>query len=118
MSQNIQSVRIQSRVDTKENWAFNNPILLENEIGYESDTGNYKIGKTDIHWNDLPYAITNSENGNKDGVKGYYFTDIDFTENKILLSKSQTYNGEIFTIDYEVGDIISISNNAKYYNCA
>ena len=55
MSQ-VQDIRVQQRVDTKENWEDINPILLENEIGYESDTGKYKIGQQDVHWNDLLYS--------------------------------------------------------------
>ena len=37
-------VKILQRVDTKENWEINNPILLDQEIGYERETGKYKIG--------------------------------------------------------------------------
>ena len=32
-------VKILQRVDTKENWEINNPILLDKEIGYERETG-------------------------------------------------------------------------------
>jgi hypothetical protein len=38
MSQN-KNIRIQHKVDTKENWGKNNPILLDKEIGYERETG-------------------------------------------------------------------------------
>lgn len=60
MSQ-IQDIRIQSKVDKKEVWETENPILLEREIGYEGDTGGYKIGQLDennqaLRWNDLPYS--------------------------------------------------------------
>lgn len=40
-------VKVLSRVDTKENWETINPELLDREIGYERETGKYKIGKLD-----------------------------------------------------------------------
>ena len=60
MSQ-IQDIRIQQKVDTKAMWETNNPQLLDKEIGYEKETGRYKIGelneeKEQKHWNELPYA--------------------------------------------------------------
>ena len=42
--QDKKNIRIQSRADTAEYWRDNNPVLLDREIGYEIDTGNYKIG--------------------------------------------------------------------------
>jgi hypothetical protein len=47
--------RIQIRRDTAEKWVINNPILLEGEIGYETDTTYIKIGDGTTYWNDLPY---------------------------------------------------------------
>jgi hypothetical protein len=37
-------------------WASRNPVLLSGEIGFESDTGLFKIGDGATAWNDLPYA--------------------------------------------------------------
>jgi hypothetical protein len=47
--------RIQIRRDTSEKWAINNPILLDGEIGYETNTTYMKIGDNVTYWNDLPY---------------------------------------------------------------
>ena len=49
-------IRIQSKVDSKAGWVSHNPILLDREIGYERETGKYKIGDDITPWNDLPYA--------------------------------------------------------------
>ena len=47
--------RIQIRRDDSARWAVNNPILLEGELGYETDTTYMKIGDGVTPWNDLPY---------------------------------------------------------------
>jgi hypothetical protein len=47
--------RIQLRRDTSVNWLSNNPILLQGEFGYESDTGNGKIGDGQTVWASLSY---------------------------------------------------------------
>jgi hypothetical protein len=43
------------KIDTRANWAARNPILLPGEIGFESDTGNEKIGDGRLPWNRLHY---------------------------------------------------------------
>ena len=75
--------RIQIRRDTSTTWAVNNPILLEGEFGYETNTSFMKIGDGTTPWNDLPYwnpyGVTNASIY-KDGVEilagvtGFNFT--------------------------------------------
>ena len=48
--------RILLKTDTSEAWRINNPILLDGESGYESDTNLIKVGDGVHHWNDLKYA--------------------------------------------------------------
>ena len=52
--------RIQVKRDTAVVWAEENPQLLEGEIGYETDTGRYKIGRMIneelMPWNELDYS--------------------------------------------------------------
>lgn len=48
--------RIQNKYDPAAEWTFNNPILLVGEIGFESDTGKFKIGDGEKNWTELPYA--------------------------------------------------------------
>ena len=57
----IASGRWQQAGASAEMWKTKNPVLLENEIGIETDTGKFKFGKKDangdgIAWNDLDYA--------------------------------------------------------------
>ena len=47
--------RIQIRRDVALKWSINNPILLDGEIGYETDTTYIKIGDGTTYWNDLSY---------------------------------------------------------------
>lgn len=56
------SARIQIRRDTAANWSnvsTGNPILASGEIGYETDTGQVKVGDGSTAWNSLDYlAVT------------------------------------------------------------
>lgn len=49
--------RVQIRRDTSLNWVTNDPILLDGEFGYETDTGRYKIGNGIDSWSDLIYSL-------------------------------------------------------------
>ena len=54
----ILETRIQNKYDTAEKWTTNNPKLFLGEIGFESDTGKFKIGDGNTEWNSLSYAAT------------------------------------------------------------
>lgn len=115
-------IRIQSRVDTRANWeAPNSEPLLDREIGYEAETGQYKIGKKNadgqlLHWNDLPYAFGM---GKKTEDNGEIFNDYD---NNQALTKystaigSETMAGQkgfkILSVDL---DYVVIEGNIKDY---
>lgn len=47
--------RQKQRYDTAANWTANNPLLLEGELGVESDTNKIKVGTGTLLWNSLPY---------------------------------------------------------------
>lgn len=44
-----------SKINTRANWAALNPTLLPGETGFESDTGNEKVGNGRSEWNRLEY---------------------------------------------------------------
>lgn len=48
--------RIQLKKDTSETWRINNPVLLDGEAGYESDTNLMKVGDGIHHWLELDYT--------------------------------------------------------------
>ena len=49
------ATRMQQRRGTQSQWASANPILNSGEIGFETDTGKFKIGDGTNHWADLSY---------------------------------------------------------------
>lgn len=50
------AVRVQFRRDTASAWATTNPILAQGEVGYEYDTGRFKVGNGTQGWNSLVYS--------------------------------------------------------------
>jgi hypothetical protein len=49
------ATRMQQRRGTASQWTTANPILAAGEIGFESDTGQFKIGDGTNYWADLSY---------------------------------------------------------------
>jgi hypothetical protein len=47
---------MQQRRDTAADWATVNPTLLSGELGYETDTGKFKIGNGSTAWNSLGFV--------------------------------------------------------------
>ena len=56
MADKTLNIRIQLRNDTAENWNTKNPVLLEGEMGVETDTGKTKIGNGTDNWTTLKYS--------------------------------------------------------------
>lgn len=47
--------KIQFRRDTSANWASVNPILSQGELGFETNTGKFKIGNGSSYWSEIGY---------------------------------------------------------------
>lgn len=60
--------RVQYRRDTKARWAEVNPVLMEGEVGLETDTQNIKMGDGTHAWNDLEYGVGYSNVTNEPGA--------------------------------------------------
>ena len=52
--------RILLRRDTASNWTSGNAVLAAGEIGYETNTGKFKIGNGATAWTSLGYSITSN----------------------------------------------------------
>ena len=61
--------RIKNKIDTAANWVASNPILLNGELGIESDTGRFKFGDGSTEWIKTPYA------NRADTIEEYGITD-------------------------------------------
>lgn len=56
MAKKIIKAQMKQRLDTKANWAAQNPVLLAGELGIVSDDPNlYKVGDGATAWNALPF---------------------------------------------------------------
>lgn len=49
-------VQMQQRRDTASDWTSANPTLLSGELGYETDTGKWKVGTGSAVWTALAYT--------------------------------------------------------------
>jgi hypothetical protein len=67
------SISFQFRRDTAGNWTRVNPVLLEGEIGIETDMQQVKLGNGATAWNSLSYWNINTENIDG-GYSGSIFT--------------------------------------------
>ncbi len=54
---------MQQRRGTAAQWLAADPVLNVAEIGYESDTGKFKIGDGTNHWDDLNYFLDSVDQG-------------------------------------------------------
>jgi hypothetical protein len=54
------STQVQVRRDTSGNWTSTNPTLESGEIGFETDTGKFKIGTGSATWGSLNYFGTDA----------------------------------------------------------
>jgi hypothetical protein len=61
--------QIQLRRDTAADWTSANPTLAEGEVGYETDTGDFKIGDGATAWSSLSY-FSSGGGGLSDGDYG------------------------------------------------
>ena len=51
------TARIRLRRDTQANWTAADPVLLNGEMGVETDTRRYKVGDGATAWSGLSYYI-------------------------------------------------------------
>jgi hypothetical protein len=57
------ATRMQQRRGTASQWTSADPVLNAGEIGFESDTGKFKIGDGTNHWEDLNYFLDSVDQG-------------------------------------------------------
>ena len=69
-------IRIKHKKDSSLNWNSENPILLDGELGIESDTGRIKVGDGTTTWNKLKYLNSTRAEQDSEGnlIIDYYAT--------------------------------------------
>ena len=70
--------KIQVRRGTASQWTTSDPVLSEGEIGFETDTGLFKIGNGSSSWTSLGYAGGDGAGGGADANEilkaSFFFT--------------------------------------------
>ncbi len=79
MSITINSL-MQQRRDTASNWSSANPTLLNGELGYETDTGKWKVGNGSAVWAALAYTPWSQ-------INAYPITTVNIADNAITAAK-------------------------------
>jgi hypothetical protein len=79
------ATKIQVRRDTSANWTSLNPTLSSGEIGYETNTGKFKIGNGSTLWSSLDYFLDSSD------LSGYLTASSASTTYLAQASASTTY---------------------------
>lgn len=79
------TTRIQLRRDTESNWDILDPALAEGEVGFETDTGKFKIGNGSDLWSELQYF------GGEVDLSGYLTQSSASTTYLTQASASTTY---------------------------
>jgi hypothetical protein len=120
--------RYQIRRDYIAEWASENPILADGEIGMELETKLFKIGDGDAHWSDLSYARAMQPEAhaiNHSTTDPLTLSDISPTvaaalpaicgaDNKLLTLNDVQSSGAIVTLTHHVGATLQPVNNTHY----
>jgi hypothetical protein len=99
------SIKIQFRRDTTANWASNNSILFEAELGFDTNKKQFKVGDGTTAWNSLDWLKTEAE-------------DLQDLIGAMTAGNSEsgidvTYDDTNGKIDFNVNDpVLSISGDA------
>lgn len=81
-------VRYTNARDTAQNWSTNNPVLLNGELGLETDTRKFKFGDGVHAWNELEYA---SATAAVEGVAAPTVNDTDYDIGTVWVADSKAY---------------------------
>jgi hypothetical protein len=109
------ATRIQVRRDSAANWTSNNPTLADGEIGFETDTGLFKIGTNNTSWTSLEYAQVSAQGYNLLNGTVTLFDSYSQEElSPIGTVPGLPYQLKVYTdVDnyaYTVGDTVKIKN--------
>jgi hypothetical protein len=109
------ATKIQVRRDSLADWTTINPVLSEGEIGFETDSGKFKIGNGSSTWSTLDYFLDSSD------LSGYltassasttYLTQASASTNYLTqASASTTYQPKVTNVDdTEIGYLNGVTS--------
>jgi hypothetical protein len=108
------SVKIQFKRATKQSWLDVNPILDAGELGYETDTGHFKIGDGSSRWAAVQYAAFDTDLVEARLAEEHWHKSARLATNAVL-PNSPTYTAGTLDADggYGLGAYLSASINAR-----
>ncbi len=114
------AVIIRVRTGTAATWVAQNPVLAAGEPGYESDTGELKIGNGSTAWNSLPYHIPAHAHDASHITSGTFanarISQANVTQHQAALSiATSQLSGKVATAQLEDADVVEASAQAPYY---
>jgi hypothetical protein len=102
------ATRIQVRRGSSSNWTTTNPVLSEGEIGFETDSGKFKIGNGSSSWSALEYF------GGEVDLSGYLTLSSASNTYLTQSSASNTYQEKVANIsNTEIGYLDNVSSNIQ-----
>ena len=99
------ATRIQNRRDTAANWTANDPTLSDGEIGFETDTGLFKIGKNNTSWTSLEYS-QNSPPGFELDAKIQNFDPNTYPQDDDVTDYSDMEIGDVLVLDADTAKAV------------
>ena len=121
------NIVLQLRHAVATDWSTVNPVLAVGELGYETNSGQFKIGIGSTGWNSLPYGGLNGPTGNTGptGMTGPVPTNVNsLTVNGTLAVQqiqeySNAISGAVGTVihDWLTGGIFYHSGIAGNFTC-
>ena len=89
-------VQMQQRRDTAANWTSADPTLLSGELGYETDTGKFKVGDGTTAWTSLSYIAAFS-------ISAYPLATVDIADDAIT--------GDKLANDITIANNLTVTND-------
>jgi hypothetical protein len=102
------STQMQVRRDTSTNWTSSNPTLASGEIGFETNTGKFKIGTGSATWGSLSYFGTDANVVTLTGVQT--LTDKTLTAPIINLALNAQTGTTYTPVLADNGKLVTLSN--------
>ena len=111
----VLNVRFQQKVDTAENWANSDIVLMAGEIAIESDTNKFKFGDDKHVYSELPYAgIDQAQLDATNDSFTKLTPEDDVVDSDALATIASPKKGDIAVIERVIGGVSAASTMTAY----